>query len=46
MPNDTFHNLSEEKKQKILKAAYKLFNNNEYEDITIRDLTREADIPI
>lgn len=46
MPNDTFHNLSEEKKQKILKAAYKLFNNNEYENITIRDLTREADIPI
>lgn len=46
MPNDTFHNLSEEKKQKILKAAYKLFTNNEYEAVTIRDLTREAGIPI
>lgn len=46
MPNDTFHNLSEGKKQKILKAAYRLFNNYDYEDITIRDLTREAGIPI
>ena len=46
MPNSTFHNLSEEKKANILNVAYKIFANKRYEDVTIRDIVQEADIPI
>lgn len=46
MPNNTFHNLSDEKKENIFIAAYKMFNNNKYEDVTIRDIIKEANIPI
>lgn len=46
MPKETFFNLSQEKKDNLFYAAYKLFINNRYEDVTIRDLVREANIPI
>ena len=46
MPKETFLNLTQEKKDNLFQAAYKLFINNKYEDVTIRDLVREANIPI
>lgn len=46
MPKSTFYNLSKEKQSNILNAAYKMFINNPYDEVTIRDIINEADIPI
>lgn len=46
MPKDTFHNLSGEKQRCILNAACKIFINNPYDKVTIRDIIKEAGISI
>lgn len=46
MPKSTFFNLSEEKQRHILCVGYKIFINKPYEDVTIRDIVSEAEIPI
>lgn len=46
MPKKTFFNLDESKKNKIKKATYNLFTSNSYENVNIRDIVKEADIPI
>lgn len=46
MPKETFFNLSQEKKDNLFRVMYKLFIENKYEDVTIRDLVKEAKIPI
>lgn len=46
MPKNTFFNLCEEKQMRIIHAGYTIFLNNSYESVTIRDIVKEADIPI
>lgn len=46
MPKRTFYNLSKEKQRRILNAACKIFINNPYDNVTIRDIVKEANIPI
>jgi len=45
MPSETFFRLPEEKRNKILKAIRKEFAEEEYEQISINRIIREADIP-
>lgn len=44
MPTDTFFKLSEQKKQKILKAAKKEFARIEFEQTSIKNIVEEAEI--
>lgn len=46
MPKKTFFNLDNNKKDNIKKATYRLFTSNPYENVNIRDIVKEADIPI
>ena len=45
MPNQTFFNLNEEKKEKIEKALIKEFSNNTFEKASISNIIAEANIP-
>lgn len=45
MPKDTFFNLAEEKRQKIIRAAINLFAALHYSNVTINGIVREAGIP-
>lgn len=46
MPKETFLNLSEEKRQRIIQASYDEFINSLYEEATIRRIVKNAQIPI
>lgn len=46
MPKQTYFNLSEEKKEKIIKATFDIFINTPYEDVHIRDIAKKAGISI
>ncbi|GFN34988.1 TetR/AcrR family transcriptional regulator [Tepidimicrobium xylanilyticum] len=46
MPKKTFFNLSVEKRNKIIDAAYDLFIENDYKDVSIRNITNKAGISI
>lgn len=45
MPKDTFHRLADEKKQRILQAAYEEFYKNTYSKASINQIVKDADIP-
>lgn len=44
MPTDTFYNLPEEKKQKIIKAAKNEFARIEFEQTSIKNIVEDAEI--
>ena len=44
MPTETFENLSEEKKLKIIEAAKKEFSRVQFEDTSIKNIVKEAGI--
>lgn len=46
MPKNTFFNLPEEKKQRIIDTAYDEYLNKPYEEVTVRSIVEKADIPI
>lgn len=46
MPKETFFNLSEEKRQRIVEATYDAFIAKPYEDVAILDITTRAQIPV
>lgn len=46
MPKQTYFNLSEEKKEKIIEATFDIFINTPYEDVHIRDIAKKAGISI
>ncbi|MHC8514300.1 TetR/AcrR family transcriptional regulator [Sporosarcina sp. ITBMC105] len=46
MPKQTYYNLSDEKKERILKATYDIFINNTYEDVHIREIAKKSNISI
>ncbi|MCF6460644.1 TetR/AcrR family transcriptional regulator [Clostridium sp. Cult3] len=46
MPKQTFFNLPNSKKEKIIDAAYDIFIEMDYEDVNIRSITKAADISI
>jgi AcrR family transcriptional regulator len=45
MPTETFFNLSEMKRQKIINAARKEFNENELHKSRVSNIIKDADIP-
>lgn len=45
MPKDTFFNLAEEKRMKIIRAAIDQFSDYNYSNVTINRLVQAADIP-
>ncbi len=45
MPTTTFHNLSQEKRERITKAALDIFNKKGYDDTSIADIVKAAGIP-
>lgn len=45
MPKDTFYRLADEKKQRILQAAYEEFYKNTYSKASINQIVKDADIP-
>jgi AcrR family transcriptional regulator len=45
MPKDTFHNLSEDKKQKIFAAAVKEFSAKRFSEASINQIVKAAEIP-
>ena len=45
MPTQTFFDLSEEKRNRILSAARKVFAFAPYEKVTIQSIIEAADIP-
>lgn len=46
MPKETFLNLSDEKRQRIIQASYDEFINSSYEEATIRRIVNNAEIPV
>lgn len=46
MPKITYYNLSDEKKERIIKATYEIFINTNYEDVHIREIAKKCDISI
>lgn len=46
MPKKTYFKLSEEKKEKIIKATYEIFINNSYEGVHIREIAKKANISV
>ncbi|TCJ01028.1 TetR/AcrR family transcriptional regulator [Cytobacillus praedii] len=46
IPKQTFFNLPDEKKQKIIDATYNIFIYEKYEDVNIRDIAKKAGISI
>ncbi len=46
MPKQTFFNLPDDKKERIINAAYDIFINMDYEDVDIRTITKKAGISI
>jgi AcrR family transcriptional regulator len=46
MPKQTFFNLPDDKKEKIINAAYDIFIAEDYEKVNIRSITSKADISI
>lgn len=46
MPKQTFYNLSEEKKNKIVTAAYDEFTSKSYDDVGVRDICARAGINV
>jgi len=45
MPKDTFFNLGEEKKNRVLDAALEEFGNRSFHQTTVSDIVRRAEIP-
>lgn len=45
MPKNTFYNLSEEKKQRVIDGAKKAFSEKKYKDVTIDSIVAYAQIP-
>jgi TetR/AcrR family transcriptional regulator len=45
MPKDTFNNLNEEKKEKILSAAVNEFSAKRFSEASINQIVKDADIP-
>lgn len=45
MPTNTFFDLNEEKRERILNAARRVFTRSEYEKASIQDIVSEAGIP-
>ena len=45
MPKSTFFNLKQEKREKIEKALMKEFSNNSFEQASISNIIKEAEIP-
>ena len=46
MPKQTFFNLPDDKKEKIIHEAYAIFIAEDYEKVNIRNITSKADISI
>ncbi|MFO1445034.1 TetR/AcrR family transcriptional regulator [Bacillus sp. Bva_UNVM-123] len=46
MPKQTYFNLPPEKKQRIMDATYEIFITENYEDVNIRDIAKNAGISI
>ncbi|KYG90046.1 hypothetical protein A0U40_07335 [[Bacillus] sp. KCTC 13219] len=46
MPKQTFFNLPEEKKQRIVDVTYEIFTNTKYEDVNIRDIAKKSGISV
>lgn len=45
MPKDTFYNLDEEKKNRVLEAALEEFGNRSFHQATVGRIVKKADIP-
>jgi AcrR family transcriptional regulator len=46
MPKQTFFNLPDDKKQRIIDATFDIFINEEYKNVNIRDIAKKANISI
>lgn len=46
MPKQTFYNLSEEKRERIIKATLEEFTEHKYESVLVANISKKADIPV